>query len=711
VLGEIYHFLLREGVAGRWSYVAHPEVRGAVEHQYFQRLSHDRTKSCVIIKHRVPGKVTVFPRGLLPGHHYVVGFDSHRNTVNRAGDDLMTKGIELASPPPGELIYLGLPNRPRGGTDRIAPKEPGRVYCRRETNVGHTGVGLYWSPGADDGGISYYEVQRGERALGKAATGTYFFDHAPGWTPQARYAVRAVDGDGNSSPWRDAEPLADEPLEAACLGGHFAEAGREGWRAEVTSDFRRYTAMNWVPPVKDSAGDLGGNANQVGGAEGYWEGTSKARVGRGWQQAGSDLACVRTWTASQPGSVRILGRAMKEYYHRDEGEPLRVRILHNDVQVWPKQDWALVSPGDLAGASHDVAIAVATGDAVHFVLDKSAKPESAIVAWMPRIVYAAQPAAVRSTPSVMRILCGAEKPYTDRCGNVWSADTSFRGGAATRTEAAIEDATPTAADQALYQAGRMGSQFSYAIPVTPGLYSVRLKLTEPTCQYFFERPMNVDLNGRRMLSNVDVCHAARGPRRAYDRVFRYLVPDAEGKLVLRFTSGWDPLKTQGDVIVQAIEILPEDKSVVRIDAGSTRPWIDWNGFPWSADGHFRGGHALESAGLVAQASPTLYDQQLYRTARAGKEIEYRIPVSPSLYTVHLKFAELWSQEPGKRSMTILINGRREGEQWDAALAAGQKNMAADLRVENIAPDAAGHIVVRILAAGTEEAMLQAIEIQ
>ena len=72
------------------------------------------------------------------------------------------------------------------------------------------------------------------------------------------------------------------------------------------------------------------------------------------------------------------------------------------------------------------------------------------------------------------------------------------------------------------------SDFAYAIPVTPGLYCVRLKLAEPECDYFFERPMNLDINGRRVLRNFDICHAARGPRRAYERVFRYLVPMPKG---------------------------------------------------------------------------------------------------------------------------------------------------------------------------------------
>ena len=185
----------------------------------------------------------------------------------------------------------------------------------------------------------------------------------------------------------------------------------------------------------------------------------------------------------------------------------------------------------------------------------------------------------------------------------------------------------------------------------------------------------------------------------------------EGTLVLRFTSGWDPQQTSHDAIVQAIEVLPEQKSVVRIDAGATSPFVDWNGFSWAADTCFQGGHVLESTSAVAQASPTLYDRQIYGTARADKTLQYRVPVTPGLYTVHLKFAELWLQEPGKRPMDIEINGRRVWEGWDPATAAGQVAMAADVRVEHITPDAEGHIVIHVNASGDNEAILQGIEIE
>ena len=279
------------------------------------------------------------------------------------------------------------------------------------------------------------------------------------------------------------------------------------------------------------------------------------------------------------------------------------------------------------------------------------------------------------------------------------------------TAAAIEGASPTAADQPLYQAGRAGGEFTYSIPVPAGLYSLRLKMTEPQFDWFFQRPFHLEINGRRVLNNFDICHAARGPRRAYECVFRYLVPNEQEQLVLRLSSGWDPQQTSREALVQAIEVLPEQKSVVRIDVGSTSPCVDWNGFSWSADVGFQGGQVLESTSAVAQASPTLHDQQLYRTARAGKSFQYRVPVTEGLYTVHLKFAELWLPELGKRPLDIEINGRHVWEGWDPAAAAGQVAMAADVRVEDITPDVTGHIVVQIDACGEHDAVLQGVEIE
>jgi len=707
---ELYRFFRREGLAGRWSYVFHPTVQGDQEYYYFQRTSHDRRKACIILTHRAENPVLVRPHGLLPEAKYVVGFDSTQATTERTGADLMTAGIAIENQKPGELIYLNLPNRPGSGQDKTAPQSPGRVLVRRETNIGHGGIGVYWSPGVDNNWISYYEVRRDGRILEKVAIGNYYFDRAEGWSNAHEYAVRTIDGDGNASDWRVAEPTTDEPLIFAALGGHFAQAGRDGWSAETTANSQTFTPMTWVPPAKNPAADFGGTPNQRGGVEGYWEGPGGARIGRGWQQASKTEGCVRTWTAPKAGTVHIVGRAMREYYHRSLGGLLKVTVLHGRQQIWPEMGGATVALGDLTGVAHNVTRNVAAGDAIRFVLDKGTVPENDLIAWMPAIVYD-ETNAVTIKAAVVRILCGAKTPYTDRCGNFWAADQHFAGGESVSTAEKIEDASPTPEDQPLYQNGRTGKDFSYSIPVPTGLYAVRLKFAEPKHPWMFERPIDVDVNGQRVLTDFDIVQAAKGPRRAVERTFHNVVPNAEGTIAIRFAAGKSPRGASDDAMVQAIEVLPEQKPAIRIKAGSEAEFVDWKSCLWTADAHFSGGTAIKSAAPVLHASPTLYDQELYRTARSAKTFSYTLAAPPGLYTVHLKFAEMWLPRVGERPMDIAINGRLVRKSWDPASAAGRTGMATDLRIDNITPDKDGHIVIGLHATGVNDAILQAIEIE
>jgi len=227
----------------------------------------------------------------------------------------------------------------------------------------------------------------------------------------------------------------------------------------------------------------------------------------------------------------------------------------------------------------------------------------------------------------------------------------------------------------------------------------------------FERPITLDINGQQVLTDFDVVQAAKGPKRAVERTFRNLVPNASGKIVLHFITGKNPPGTPDDAMVQAIEVLPEKQSAIRINAGSDFEFIDWNSCLWTADAHFTGGTTVTSASPVAHASPTLYDQELYRTARSGKHFSYTLAASPGLYTVHLKFAELWLAKPGERPIDIAINGRLVRKSWDPATAAGCVGMAADLRMDNITPDKEGHIVISLSATSANDVILQAIEVE
>jgi hypothetical protein len=717
ILMEMYRYLRREGVVGRWSYMLHPRVDGDSEIYYDQRISHDRTKSVLIVKHKPAGEVVIYPKRLLPDYSYSVSFGIGIGDCVRTGADLVKNGVSLkVLGSAGGLVRLGLPTAPGTGVDKTPPSAPGMAFQRREVNIGHPGVGVYWSPSvdglssanADDGWISYYEISRDGATIGKASVGDYYFDHATGWNADATYAVRAVDGDGNASDWVNAAAASGGQDAFSALGGLFADAGRDGWSAETLNADGAATSMTFTPPVKNPAGDFGGTPNQVGGVEGYWEGGG-ARIGRAWQSASTSVSCARVWIAPKPGKLRITGRAMREFYHAAMGGALSVKITRNDAQVWPESGWATVPANDRYGVAHDLELNVEQGDKIRFILGPGSDPESDILAWTPRLTY--QTDNANSEGASVRIRCGASSAYVDRNGNVWDADKFYAGGKAVDETGEIADASPTREDAGLYLAGRSGADFTYSIPVKQGLYSVRLKFAETEFSGTLERPMNVYINGERRLENFDVVQAARSSHRAYERLFSGIVPNRDGMIVIRFTGGFEPTAKSGEAVARAIEILPENRNTIRIDCGADAQFVDWNGYAWSADAFFKGGAAKRFDAETAQATPTLYDQSLYQTARVGRSFHYEIPAAPGVYSVHLKFAELEFKEPGRRGMNIIVNGRIERRDWDPAAAAEQVGAASDVRIFNVTPNKDNLIVIDAAATGEADAALDAIEIE
>jgi hypothetical protein len=110
-----------------------------------------------------------------------------------------------------------------------------------------------------------------------------------------------------------------------------------------------------------------------------------------------------------------------------------------------------------------------------------------------------------------------------------------------------------------YRDERYGN-FSYAIPVPPGSYTVILHFAEtmftpfaasticrgPGCRVF-----DVACNGQILLHDFDIFQAAGGAFRPISRTFRGLRPSGQGKLLLSFS----PSVNYGEV--RAIEVLDE----------------------------------------------------------------------------------------------------------------------------------------------------------
>ena len=124
---------------------------------------------------------------------------------------------------------------------------------------------------------------------------------------------------------------------------------------------------------------------------------------------------------------------------------------------------------------------------------------------------------------------------TDHAGNLWELDRYYKGG---RQISDGEIATGTA-DPELFLWQRYGN-FTYRFPVPPGKYTLRLLFAET----FFgpnnrgkggpgSRLFNVYSGGATLLNGFEIFKEA-GERRAVEKVFHGLAPNAQGRIDVRF---------------------------------------------------------------------------------------------------------------------------------------------------------------------------------
>jgi len=150
-------------------------------------------------------------------------------------------------------------------------------------------------------------------------------------------------------------------------------------------------------------------------------------------------------------------------------------------------------------------------------------------------------------------------PYYSNDSRWWSPDTYFKGGQLSTTQEAASGTD----DPELYETARWGN-FSYAIPVAPGRYTVTLHFIEhhggpesagtqttgPASAAVQSRVFNVFCNGKTILANLNIFEEA-GENHPVVRKIRGLQPNAQGKLLLEF------VPVTGYATVTAIEVVEE----------------------------------------------------------------------------------------------------------------------------------------------------------
>ncbi len=146
--------------------------------------------------------------------------------------------------------------------------------------------------------------------------------------------------------------------------------------------------------------------------------------------------------------------------------------------------------------------------------------------------------------------------FVDENGVRWNGDRFFIGG---RTWSYHPQNGPKAS--AIYLVERHGN-FSYAIPVPPGSYTVRLHFMDTyfsplipaaACKGSGCRVFNVTCNGVMLLPNLDIVQSANGAFQPLVKEFHGLHPSGQGKLQISF---WSEVNYAE---VRAIEVIDEAK--------------------------------------------------------------------------------------------------------------------------------------------------------
>jgi hypothetical protein len=184
-------------------------------------------------------------------------------------------------------------------------------------------------------------------------------------------------------------------------------------------------------------------------------------------------------------------------------------------------------------------------------------PEVFPLATMPAgFQYPELPAAASDKPVALalpiRVICGSDEP-----AGGFVPDPNMVDGAINSSQVTIDTSAQNAAVAAVYQSERYGQDFAYRFPVPKnGRYHVRLHFAEIFDEGAGRRIQNIELNGKPVLTNLDIFAVAGGLNKALVKDFEGIVPDAQGNIVIRIST--PATSPDRNAKISGIEILPEN---------------------------------------------------------------------------------------------------------------------------------------------------------
>jgi hypothetical protein len=298
----------------------------------------------------------------------------------------------------------------------------------------------------------------------------------------------------------------------------------------------------------------------------------------------------------------------------------------------------------------------------------------------------------------VRILPGfMGERHIDQFGSVWLGDRYFSGGTSVYSSV-VSPLFPLHQGLQMLTWAREGEDFTYHIPLQPGVYELRLYFVEseygddPITGAENNRIFDVFVNGNRLLSSFDIVADAGGSRIPDIRVFTDVSPASDGLLHMKLRA------RLSKAILSGIELLPGIPGKIRPVRIASRPspYTSPEGTFWSGDRFFRGGRLQpKNAGVEGTQNPVLYEAERYGHFR------YSIPVAAhGLYTLVLGFSETSArgtaqaaENPGERRFNVFCNGQTLLKNFSILREAGGTDRALTKVFNHLEPSAQGKLDV------------------
>jgi len=229
----------------------------------------------------------------------------------------------------------------------------------------------------------------------------------------------------------------------------------------------------------------------------------------------------------QPGQIQLEISSFEDRYQF---------AYSNDGKTW--HNLAVSPSGDLSREMAGGFTGTVMG--LYASANGSESKSYADFAWfemLPGVVPEKGTLSPRPTPTPLvpsdhwRVRAGSYE-YRDMDGLDWTQDVGYTGG----DTALIFRPISGTRSQGLYQSERYGKDFSYALPVLPGEYQVRLGFAETYVKKEGERLFDVFANGKKALANFDILKEAKGFDRALDQTIPHVHPQGDEMIHLRFVS-------------------------------------------------------------------------------------------------------------------------------------------------------------------------------